>query len=300
MAAVFGANTIDKIATTDAASIRLTEASLFTWLGWVYITTFTSGRRTMAKNAQDGNGGPNMILTGTTEFQGNFAASVVNATATSTGVSLALNTWYCLGMTFDPNAAQQIHLFVGSLTALMAEVAYAGGSTNIVGTSASLADLTIGNWSGTGLAFQGRIAHAAQFNRVLTLAEQQQWQFRPARPLTSGCVFLAIPGLVGTGTQPDYSGNGNTGAVTGATVGDHVPLGPMFGWRSQWRGAFRAAADLAGAPERTKLGVGTKLYQPDLKELMSLGLLGVALKNPRLTRRQLLGLPERTKLGEGQ
>jgi hypothetical protein len=41
-------------------------------------------------------------------------------------------------------------------------------------------------------------------------------------------IFIHL-GFAGTGTQPDLSGHGNSGTVTGATVGAHVPLGPMFG-----------------------------------------------------------------------
>ena len=44
------------------------------------------------------------------------------------------------------------------------------------------------------------------------------------------------------GTQPDWSGNGNSGAVTGATVADHVPLGPPFGFDPEWQGITTVAA----------------------------------------------------------
>ena len=78
-------------------------------------------------------------------------------------------------------------------------------------------------------------------NTDLALAEIQRQQFRP-HPLASTLVFCML-GYAGTGTQPDWSGNGNNGTVTGATVADHVPLG-AFGFQG-WPGAFTAAAVVA-------------------------------------------------------
>jgi hypothetical protein len=49
------------------------------------------------------------------------------------------------------------------------------------------------------------------------------------RPI-AGCVGFWHLGANGVGTQPDWSGNANAGTVTGATVSDHVPLGPWFGY----------------------------------------------------------------------
>lgn len=56
-------------------------------------------------------------------------------------------------------------------------------------------------------------------------------------------------------------------------------------------GDFAAAA--GGTPERTKTGVGTKLYRPRLPHLIGLGALAGVLRNPRVTRRALLGLGRR-------
>jgi len=42
------------------------------------------------------------------------------------------------------------------------------------------------------------------------------------RPFCSGCTTYYELGWASTGTQPDLSGSGNKGTVTGATVAAHV------------------------------------------------------------------------------
>jgi len=66
------------------------------------------------------------------------------------------------------------------------------------------------------------------FDRALSLGEIRSLQFHPR--VLSGCVLYSHYGFNGTGTQPDWSGKGNSGTVTGATVSNHVPLGSPFGF----------------------------------------------------------------------
>jgi hypothetical protein len=77
-------------------------------------------------------------------------------------------------------------------------------------------------------AFPGDQATVA-FEAVTLDAGQlaRRWWFR--RPGASKKGYWEL-GFNGTGTQPDWSGNGNAGTVTGASVVDHVPLGPAFGY----------------------------------------------------------------------
>lgn len=140
-----------------------------------------------------------------------------------------LNKWHFVAVTWDSagGAGQQINIYVGNLTAAAAERAY-GTTTDCVGSVVSPAggQFTVGNRASPGstnVAFQGRIAWASFWNRTLTLAEIQQHQFRPFCNQTNGCVLFAEYGWAGTGTQPDLSGNGSNGTVTGATVANHVP-----------------------------------------------------------------------------
>ena len=63
---------------------------------------------------------------------------------------------------------------------------------------------------------------------MLSLAEITQHWMRSQNHANSK--VLMHVGYNGTGTQADWSGHGNSGTVTGATVSAHVPLGPQFGF----------------------------------------------------------------------
>lgn len=142
--------------------------------------------------------------------------------------------WNYYGCVWDVGGANgDQKLFVGDLTTIVAEI----GSYTIqtVGAGAQSDDSGssqgIGNYveeAGSNFSFEGDIAFFAIWNRVLTLGELRAQQFRPH--VTNGCVGFYHLGFNGTGTQADWSGNGNSGSVTGATTSDHVPLGPPFGF----------------------------------------------------------------------
>ena len=106
---------------------------------------------------------------------------------------------------------------------MVVEVTY--GFRN-VGAGASTADagevLTIGNTNGLNVSYQGDIGLFMMHNKRMTLGELRQQQFR-THPV-SGTVVFNILGYNGTGTQPDLSGNFNSGAVTGASQTEHVPV----------------------------------------------------------------------------
>jgi len=87
--------------------------------------------------------------------------------------------------------------------------------------------------------------------------------------------------LIGPITDTEITGNLRCGI---ASYEDVLSVMSLDTW---------SAADLGGAaatPERTKMGVGTKLYRPSLRDLIGAGVLGAVLRNPRLTRRRLLGM----------
>jgi hypothetical protein len=108
------------------------------------------------------------------------------------------------------------------------------------------------NRAAADLSFVGRGAILALFNRVLLLPEIQAWQYRPRN--LSGCVGFWRLGSNGTATQPDFSGNGNSGTVTGATVAEDPPLGK---WRRRahvyvpWAAAV-GAPPIRWFPRRTR------------------------------------------------
>jgi hypothetical protein len=74
-----------------------------------------------------------------------------------------------------------------------------------------------------------KVAVLGVFEEELSLSQIQSFQFQP-RILSSNCKLFAFPGLHGASTVPDLSGTGNNGTITNATVSDHVPLPPPFGY----------------------------------------------------------------------
>lgn len=159
-------------------------------------------------------------------IRGNISALQAQSIVTS---SVTANKWSFVGAITDVGgSATDQKLFTGDLNTLATEVGSYSLQTAIGGsriTNAS-ADYKLGVGELTAEVFFGLVGIVVTFDAVLSLGQIQQQQFHPHK----------IPSLVGfwdlygTGTQPDYSGNGNNGTVTGATVADHVPLGPLFGF----------------------------------------------------------------------
>jgi len=148
--------------------------------------------------------------------------------------SYALNSWLFLVATFDTAGANgDQKLLIGNLTTPPTEPsAYTAQQVGSGTPGETVSPFTFGNnANSTTRVFIGDIAAVSFFNRVLTANEiYQVWRFNA--PL-SGRIVQSHYGLLGTGTQPDWSGNGRTGTVTGATVSAHVPLGPLFAWSAE-------------------------------------------------------------------
>jgi hypothetical protein len=139
------------------------------------------------------------------------------------------NTWYCIAISFDTGGADSDQkLFLGDLTTKLAEDSY---TARAVG-SGSLQDLSsrplragAGTWSNTNYA--GSIALIRVYNTAPTLAQFLADQYKLSVTPNSHLVFCNY-GLISTGTQPDWSGNGYNGTVTSALLAPHVPL--SFPW----------------------------------------------------------------------
>lgn len=252
MALTFGALTSDRVNCGSAAAID--DFAAFTMLTWCYPTALNDNRTLISKTGGPGTG---KYLTAKLTA-GNLALTVDRATADGVYVTndtplSTLNKWYLVAATYDEAATPSIRIYVGDLAAIAVERTY-GTATNGSGATGTDAanSLLIGNFSTNNLAWQGRIAVASYINRALTLQEIISWQFRPR--VISGCLGLWQLGWNGVSTQPDYSGNANNGTVTGATVGDHVPLGPFFGMVSE---VPYVVAGLSGGVEGSASGIST-------------------------------------------
>lgn len=216
---------------TPATNINTLATGSF--LMWVYPTNTATTARIFAKS--------NNVATGwffsMNDTIGNFRFSMGRSTALTNHVTnstpfATANKWYCLAVSWDLNGAtgQRINIYTGDLTTPLVEATY-GTAADGSGTqpSDSAVDLAIGNVPSAtpNVAFPGYIANTILINRTLSIGELISLQYFPR--VVSGTVGYWNLGFNGTGTQTDYSGAGNPGTVTGATVAPlHVPLGPVF------------------------------------------------------------------------
>lgn len=229
MALTFGGATSDKVVTAAYA----TANTAFTVWAWIYPTTLGSNRRIFTHGPA--NSDEIFFLSGTT---GNFSLFVTRATTNMSFISnttplSTLNKWYFVAGVYNESggAGHNGALYVGDLTTILSETTY-GTATDGVGSrtgGTGVGVLTIGNNpSAPVLSFQGRIATAGYVARALSIGELKSIQYRPR--VVANQVGYWILGANGTSTQPDWSGNGLPGTVTGATVVDHVPLAPPFAY----------------------------------------------------------------------
>jgi hypothetical protein len=217
----FGSGTSIDLGSTSAGNT-------FTVLAWAYRLTASNPDVIWSKTATgfsvekallgaNGSNNPRVAIGRATVF--------CNATA-STGEFTA-NVWRFIGATWDGTTVP--HLYIGSLTKMIDEVSsYSvqdAGSGTIHDDSGN--GMTVGAYY-PGLtassAFNGPIGIVMQFNRVLSVAEMQDLQFNP-RPIP-GCVFFSALARGGLGTQLDFSGNGNSGTISGAAESSNGP--PIF------------------------------------------------------------------------
>jgi len=116
-----------------------------------------------------------------------------------------------------------------------------GSSTTDPSTDAT--ELTARYWGNNGASvadssFLGRLARCAYIAGT-ELTPQQADHF-----LYTGRSPVAMTQWLEMGQaspEPDWSGNGLSGTVTGATVADHAPVAPLFSFAG-WQGAYTAPA----------------------------------------------------------
>lgn len=225
MALNFGGGSSQRVEVAASASVdNFSAFTLVLWVRWAANTAnrglFTKGvtfEKDVRTRFNNGNQLNLIVKRATTE------AEALSANVT------AGNTLHYLAFTFDETDGPRI--FRGTLTEAVAELSY---SIRAVGSGATTADDTseirIGNIFQAN-SWNGDISSVQYINRRLTLGELRMLQFHPC--VVTGSVIHHIYGYNGTGAQPDWSGNGNHGAVTGATIAAHVPLRPAF---SVWDG----------------------------------------------------------------
>lgn len=252
MSLSFGANSTDRLDISQASSINL--FSVFTYIVWVNTSTITINRTILSRRTTSGG----TVQVEFTNGSGDITLRVRRVTSaavySSNNTPISTNAWKFIACTWDINASASNlgHIYIGDLSTIATEVTYGSQSDGSGAADTQNGNFFVGNNNAQTTVYQGKIAFLGVWNRVLTLGEVIDQQFH--RHVTSGCVEFMELGFNGTGTQPDWSGNGNPSiALTGATVSAHVPLGPLFGFDAIQ--GFAAAATVAGHPARRRLNM---------------------------------------------
>jgi Concanavalin A-like lectin/glucanases superfamily len=138
--------------------------------------------------------------------------------------TLTLNTWHHWAWTVDwttnPDAV------IGYLDGTAATPTLASGGNNTTPTTGGTQAMEIGHFVGTGI-WNGDLADVAACNCIFAPNEITALANRQ-RPNKLGHPLLYYLSLDGSLTaEPDYSGNGCTGTVTGATRSNNPPLVPF-------------------------------------------------------------------------
>lgn len=243
MALIFGAASGDVVDHGSDASLDDLDPCSF--LIWCRPTSFVDLSKMFGKNNT-------RRLFDLTSTGGNVALHITRDTSNcdyrTNDTPLTVDAWNFVAGIYDSGAGagEIVNIYVGDLTTEAVESTYGvandGSGTNTTDAADSLG---IGNRLPTAnLPWNGQIAIVAYCNVALSLAQCRDWQWRPRK--IASAVLYSHYGFNGTGTQPDWSGNGNSGTVTSATVADHVPLGPAFGFDLGWQGEVAAAATAVG------------------------------------------------------
>lgn len=218
MSLSFAQATTNKVTVTNPLTFG--SGTAFTYIQWVK-------QRAVPANSQGtSKGGCDLFV-----FSSNWFTEVPRATTTSytlytdASVFPTLNEWVFLASRY--NETDGVDWYRGTLTS--APVLLSGTKTLGAGaTSANTSDLWIGNRNATSsLSAAHDIGQCELINASLSLDEiVQQWS--RWTNLSSTVMNLRL-GENGTGTQPDYSGNGNAGTITGATLSDNPPISRPWG-----------------------------------------------------------------------
>ncbi len=230
----------------DLGTIGSWSPNPSTWLMWVYIPSDPGAIvNTFAEKVGSGSERISLHYIG-----GGGALDVMRVVITGTSAldyrseagDITYAGWLFLAYVIDTSAADdnRVLFYKGDLST-PATLSTPSLTTEGSGYDSTTSTLRVLNASGADdEPMNGRMAKIAAWDSVLSAARIKGLQFAPH--WNDGVPrFYYELGFNGTGSQADWSGNGNAGTVTNATIADHVPLGPPFGFDLGWQGAFTAA-----------------------------------------------------------
>lgn len=232
-ALVFG-NTGDKVSHGSGASLdNLPATGAFSGWAWIYKTAIGGQQCIITKDNNfpsgwmfliDGN-----VATGLLRFiifRGNDFSNATNFQGQT--LDVLNDEWTFVGFRYDGAATPRVKLYRGKLDVAAAELP--SYNTSLDGTGAASDDAAAALYVGNDqrnelLFFKGRVARGGVVPVALTLTEFENIRRAGLKQLADGDIadHALIFDYKATGTQTDYSGNGNTGTSSGVTASGMRP-----------------------------------------------------------------------------
>lgn len=222
-----------------------------TYVAWIYPTA-TSGNFFICSKAGASFSAEKWLIVIDGELAWEYQRATEYAAVWSASTPIVTNQWQQVVLTW--NGSSNPSLYHGNLTT-RTPIAEVGSYGTRSGGSGAVADdsgnpVTVGNIASAAdesWSFQGRIACVMWFNRVLTLGEMRDLQYRPRRlPGTAFYTHLGFPGT----TCPEWSGGGYSAAsfIGSPTNAPHAPFAPLLDYRGGWQGNYAPSPAGVGSP----------------------------------------------------
>lgn len=199
-----------------------------TILAWIYPTSVAAGYRSLYERTSSDFADYRGI--GINNTTGEIGAFIRRGSPAFTGVDLSkqnilvANAWQFVGAQMDATSALATaqKIFYGTRSQAAAEVTAYNKQNAGSGATSSIANVPayVGNTTGLAGGFPGRIGWIGVWNRVLTLGEIVDQQFRSQK--TAGCEGMW--NFYGASSMTDLSGNQRNGVLSGATADAHIPV----------------------------------------------------------------------------
>lgn len=228
-----------------------------TILLWVNLDNAAANFRKLFGKNSGGVNAPRCVRVSGGNWQLIIGRATSNQIVEMPKASLSPGSWQFMAWTWDiTNGGPKS--YIGDLNTIVSEVTTGASDGSGAQSDDSSQPWSVGAFDTAARQFAMgmKVAMFAIIDTDLPIAAIRKFQYRMF-PTNTTKVFSHY-GFNGTSTQPDWSGNGNSGTVTGATLADHAPLAPPFGFDSGWHGQF-AAGPPAGEPAESQVIVVTEL-----------------------------------------
>lgn len=216
MSRVFDA--VDDVILFAHSDTFLRESDPLTIAAWInYRSVGEGGLGSIVTRMVAGASGIDFSMTGTNTL--NFIViGTTSLTVKASNSIISPGVWAYIAVTWDGSTtATNVKIYVNAL-----ETTYATLTNGVAIADNATSLIRIGNRNNTARTFDGSISHVQIFNRVLSREEIRRLMFLPGS-IRDGLVIYCP--LYGGDPEPDLSGNGYNGTVTGALVGSDPPIG---------------------------------------------------------------------------